>query len=197
MPKGVTLTPDQQEERRQAIVQIAMELFSQNGVEKTSMREIAVTAGMGKSTMYDFFASKDEIAVYAVEGAITGAIQKAEEIRADELPPEQCLRAMMKINLSFTKDYKDILLWLSSESRYMAKEYQQRLSAIRHQYQDIVQAVIERGIAEGIFSTRDPALATRLLINSMLSIAYTSRPSDSLENMLEEAVNIFLHGMMS
>ena len=36
-----------------------------------------------------------------------------------------------------------------------------------------------------------------LLINSMLSIVYTSRPSASEEKMLDETINIFLHGIMN
>ncbi len=34
------------------------------------MREIAVLANMGKSSLYDFFKTKDEIVVYAVEKEI-------------------------------------------------------------------------------------------------------------------------------
>ena len=67
MPKGIMLTPEQQEERREEIISVAMQLIEKNGFQKTSMREIAILANMGKSSLYDFFKTKDEIVVYAVE----------------------------------------------------------------------------------------------------------------------------------
>jgi hypothetical protein len=35
----------------------------------------------------------------------------------------------------------------------------------------------------------------RLLINSLLSVLYTTRPTDSAETMLDETLEIFLHGL--
>ena len=67
MPKGIMLTPEQQEERREEIISVALQLIEKNGFQKTSMREIAILANMGKSSLYDFFKTKDEIVVYAVE----------------------------------------------------------------------------------------------------------------------------------
>ena len=70
MPKGIMLTPEQQEERRGEIISVALQLIEKNGFQKTSMREIAILANMGKSSLYDFFKTKDEIVVYAVEKEI-------------------------------------------------------------------------------------------------------------------------------
>ncbi len=41
--------------------------------------------------------------------------------------------------------------------------------------------MIEGGVAKGVFRKTDADLMVRLLINSMLSIVYTSRPSASEE----------------
>ena len=63
MPKGITLTPEQQAARRSEIVDIALRLIAENGFQKTSMREIADLAKMGKSSLYDFFKTKDDLPV--------------------------------------------------------------------------------------------------------------------------------------
>ncbi|MBE5994976.1 MAG: helix-turn-helix transcriptional regulator, partial [Paenibacillaceae bacterium] len=67
MPKGIMLSPQQQEARREEIIGVALRLIAENGFQKTSMREIAVLANMGKSSLYDYFKTKDEIVVYAFE----------------------------------------------------------------------------------------------------------------------------------
>ncbi|MDF2888198.1 MAG: putative phage packaging protein, partial [Lacrimispora sp.] len=77
------------------------------------------------------------------------------------------------------------------------EEYRKRLKAVRYAYQDIIISVIENGVTAGIFRKTDAGLMTRLLINSVISIVYTSRPSASQEKMLDETMNIFLHGIMN
>ncbi|MGL6201630.1 MAG: TetR/AcrR family transcriptional regulator [Lachnospiraceae bacterium] len=195
MTKGIMLTPEQQMERRHEIKNAALQIFKDKGFQKTSMREISEVVGMGKSTLYDFFASKDEIIVFAYEEAMRTVIESAKEIVVSEPSLEQCLRIIMRNNLAYTEENKNLIGWLNTEASYLGETYQKRLHEVRYSYQDIIQSVVEKGIADGLIRKTDPALATRLLINSILSVAYTSRPSGTPEEMLEEAVNIFLYGV--
>ena len=197
MPKGIMLTPEQQTARREEIIAVALRLIEENGFPKTSMREIAVLANMGKSSLYDFFKTKDEIVVYAVEKEIEETIQKVQRIIAEESSPEQCLRKIMLNHLEVPKQYRTVLMWLNTESDYLKEEYQKRLKTARYAYQDIIKTVIENGVSAGIFRKTDTNLMARLLINSVIAIVYTSRPSASPEKMLEETMNIFLHGIMN
>jgi len=46
---------------RKAIIESAIELFSTKGFEKTSIEDIAKRAGIGKATVYTYFAAKSDI----------------------------------------------------------------------------------------------------------------------------------------
>ena len=48
-------------ENRQQLLAVAKQLFSAQGVERTSMHEIGRTAGVGQATLYRHFADKGEI----------------------------------------------------------------------------------------------------------------------------------------
>jgi AcrR family transcriptional regulator len=48
-------------ENRQHLLAVAKQLFSAQGVERTSMHEIGRTAGVGQATLYRHFADKGEI----------------------------------------------------------------------------------------------------------------------------------------
>ena len=197
MPKGIMLTPEQQTERRKSIAKIALGLFDTCAFQKTPMGEIAKAARMGKSSLYDFFKTKDEIMIYAAERAIAAATEAAKEIAVMEPSQEQCLREIMYRHLDFTERNKSVLLWLITEGTYLEEEYQQRLQNVRFAYRDVVASVIESGIQTGLFRETDTALAARLLVNSMLSIVYTSQPSADSKTMLEETIQIFLRGIMT
>ena len=61
MPKGIMLTPEQQEELREEIISVALQLIEKNGFQKTSMREIAILANMGKSVYMIFSKRKTRL----------------------------------------------------------------------------------------------------------------------------------------
>lgn len=191
MAKGTILTPEQQLERRREIKNTTLQLFAKKGFRKTSMREISKALGMGKSSIYDFFESKDEIVVFAFEETMVAVVEKTKKISASDLPPDESLREIMRNDLAYTKENKHLIGWLNAEVIHLEKPYQKRLHDVRHQYQSIIQAVIDKGINLGLFRETNSLLATKLLINSMISIAYTSRLTGTMEEMLEEAMNIF------
>ena len=88
-------------------------------------------------------------------------------------------------------------MWLNTESDYLEEDYRKRLKTARYAYQDIIKSVIENGVKSGVFRKTNADLMSRLLINSIISIIYTSRPSASPEKMLDETMDIFLHGIMN
>jgi AcrR family transcriptional regulator len=64
-------------ERRDAILQTAREMFEKSGFERVSMSEIAARLGGSKATLYNYFNSKEELLVEIVRFA---AAQHVEEL---------------------------------------------------------------------------------------------------------------------
>lgn len=197
MPKGIALTPHELLNRRRDIAGAAMKLILERGLQDTSMCEIAQAAGMGKSSLYDYFKSKDEIIVFAIEEATARLIERARAIAQLELPPEERLRQIMLMHLRFLQADKSLLWRLTTEAQRLRPESQKRIQEKRYAYQDLVRSIIEEGIAQGRFRRVNALNAARLLINSLLSVLYTTRPTGSEEQMLDEAVQIFLEGVLA
>lgn len=53
--------------RRKAIVDIARKMISEKGIFGASILEIAQSAGIGRSTMYEYFKTKEELLIYIRE----------------------------------------------------------------------------------------------------------------------------------
>lgn len=62
------------EERRQAILDVAEEVFRENGFELTSMSEITTRVGGSKATLYNYFASKEDLFVEVMHRFAENAI---------------------------------------------------------------------------------------------------------------------------
>ena len=195
MPKGIPLTEEELDRRRHEIFRATAPLFFEKGFRETSMREIAVAAGMGKSSLYDYFKTKDEILLWAVEDEILDVTAAAQEIVRQPIPAIERLRQVMKTHLEFLVSSKEFYLKLSFEVQRLAIESQKRIQVRRHAYQDMIRQLIDEGIQEGAFRPVDSLLVTRVLITALTPTVFTSRPTGTPQEMLEEAFDVIMKGI--
>jgi AcrR family transcriptional regulator len=195
MPKGIPLTQAEFDQRRHEIAQSAVVLFINQGFNETSMRQIAKEAGMGKSTLYDYFDSKDDIIVYFVQEHLSVLMQRAQAILAQDGDAAKQLRQIMRMHLAFLLENKAFYLRLLSEAQRLKVESQQSIQVYRYAYQDLVKSLIETGIQQGCFRPVDPTMAMKTLISMMTPVVFTSRPSGTAEEMLEAGMDLILNGL--
>lgn len=70
-------------ERRDALVSAAAQLMYERGVRATSLEEILDAAGAGKSQLYHYFASKDDLAVAVLEYQLTQVLGEQRRFRLE------------------------------------------------------------------------------------------------------------------
>ena len=197
MPKGIPLTEQEQAKRRVEIFDASVHLFLEKGFTETSMREIAEAAGVGKSTLYDYFKSKDEILVSYFENEVQKITELAKEIAALDLGISEKLRKIMHMHMAYLIDNKNFYLKLTVESQRLSMGSQEKIQANRYVYQDMLRALIEEGIQTGEFRPVNPLFAARSIF-TLLSIAvFTSRPQGTPEEMMGEAMDIFFKGIQA
>lgn len=197
MPKGIPLTEEELDRRRHEILGATVHLFIEKGFSETSMREIAETAGMGKSSLYDYFKTKDDILLWAVEDEILDVTAAAQKIVSQPVPAIERLRRVMKTHLEFLVSSKEFYLKLSFEVQRLAIESQKRIQVRRHAYQDMIRQLIDEGIQEGAFRPVDSLMVTRLLITALTPTVFTSRPTGTPQEMLDEAFDVIMKGIQA
>jgi len=198
MPKGIPLTEEEQSRRRREIFNAAVHLFLEKGFAETSMREIAQVAGVGKSTLYDYFQTKDDILVSYFLDEIEVISRQAEEInRQDHLPAAEKLRRVMRAHLEYLLENKEKYIGLTSEAQRLGAQSQKRLQAARHAYQDLICRLVEQGTREGSFRPVNPFLAMRVVLASLTPVVFTTRPTGTPQEMLDEALDLLLNGIQA
>lgn len=196
MPKGIPLTEEAQNRRRHEIFNASVSLFLENGFRETSMQEIARAAGIGKSTLYDYFKTKDDILTSFVEDALCDLIEDAEQVARQDLPAVEKLHRVLRVHLAYLMDSKEFTTKLSVEVQRLGLASVERIQARRHAYQDLLSRLIGDCVHEGAFRPVDTLLAARTILYLLAPAVYTSRPSGTPEQMMDEALNIFYHGVM-
>ncbi len=159
------------------IARAALELFSRHGYSATSVKQIAVQAGMGKGTIYEYFSNKEAIFLEAVKEWMAGFNQlvfdKLEglkdpieklyaivEIKAEFMNPDNMATARMIIEILKHTLMKGGVI---HERRDIMKEYYVRM-------QKAVVNILLEGISNGLFK---PELAKDLgkISNNFLAFA--------------------------
>jgi AcrR family transcriptional regulator len=195
MPKGTPLTEEEQTRRRREIFDAAVHLFLEKGFNETSMREIAEAAGAGKSTLYDYFSSKDEILLSVVEEELNNLTRHAQVIAREPIATQEKLRQVIFAYMDYLVANEAFFMKLSLEVQRMAQNSQARIQQARHMYQDVIQGLIETGIQEGSLRQTDPLLASRILLTALSPAVYTTRPSGTRTQMMEAAFNLLMNGL--
>jgi len=195
MPKGVPLTEEEVAKRRHEIFHQVASIFLKKGFQETSMREIAEAAGLGKSTLYDYFKTKDEILVYFFEDQLNDITENAQKVALQNLPADKRLRQIMEIYIENLQANKNLFLKLSLESQRLKTASQKQIQQKRHVYQDMIRALIDEGIREGIFRQVNSLLVARLLINAMTPVIHGTRLTITPQEILKDTLDIFFKGI--
>jgi len=195
MPKGIPLTEEGQAKRRHEIFHQVVNVFLKKGFQETSMRAIAEAAGLGKSTLYDYFKTKDDILVYFFEDYFNDLAEEAQKIAMQNASADKRLRQIMQKYIENLQANKNLFMKLSLESQRLKLESQKQIQEKRHAYQDLVRALIDEGIREGVFRKVNSLLTARLLLSAMAPVIFGSRFTGTPQDMMKDALDIFFRGI--
>jgi AcrR family transcriptional regulator len=91
----VRVTAEARERTRKRILEAAARLFAARGFQETTTRDLAAAAGIAAGTLFNYHASKEELALGLVGEAAAQGIQRYEETRRDDQPVDEELFALV------------------------------------------------------------------------------------------------------
>jgi len=161
-------------EKAKEITLAALELFSKNGYNSTSVEQIARTAGMGKGTIYEYFSTKEDIFISVIRYWSTVEQEKM-SIQINQLTnPVDQLYCLTDIIISFYEGKNQYTFRLFNEVMqqtfrengilYHRPELIQELSAW---FRKMVVDILLNGISDGIFRSDIARDAEKIAINFM------------------------------
>ncbi|MFL6599869.1 MAG: TetR/AcrR family transcriptional regulator [Steroidobacteraceae bacterium] len=194
---GRTTTPAH-DDKRLEIIERCADLFDSGGYHRATMQMLADEVGLGKPTLYHYFASKTEI-LYAIH-------QKHIAALIDGLDSEQRLGSSPQQLLIRT--CRDILQEIAEHPGYVRAFFEHygelegpkraEIRARRQEYFGKVCDIIKSGVATGVFRKCDVEL-TALGFLGMCSWAYQWYPPmvDKLapQKLAETLCGTFLQGL--
>ena len=154
------------------ILEAAIAVMAEHGYHGTSVRDIAVRAGVSPAALYHHFGSKQEVLATIMERGVEALLQRTRAALADAGDgPADRLRALVEVQVLFhLEDQRGTLLG-TSEVRALDEPVRTRHLAKRHRQQRLFDGVISQGAKLGVFATPIPLEASRAIVVMCTGVA--------------------------
>ena len=89
---------------RHKLVDVARQLFAKNGLENTTMNDIARASGKGRRTLYTYFKSKEDVYYAVIESELERLSDKMDEVAAKKIRPQDKIIELIYTHLNMIKE---------------------------------------------------------------------------------------------
>ncbi|GAA1646740.1 TetR/AcrR family transcriptional regulator [Microbacterium flavum] len=181
---------------REGVLQVAVQLFIEQGYDATSVSDLAARLGLSKSALYHHFSSKEELLGLALDDAL-GALEKAlQDTLASGGTPTERLTLLIRDAVGVLIDRLPAVTLLlrvrgntpvELAAMERRRRFDQQVTALVRQAQD----------AGEIRTDVDAAVATRLMFGMLNSVVEWYRPDGPAPQgvLAEDIVTVILQGV--
>ena len=177
------------------IIGAAKALFERHGFRKTSLADVAKEARMGKSSLYHYFSSKEELFRAVVTAEMDVLSQRVREAVSKEDSPEAKLRAFVltrmgvlrKLANAYASLHEEYLDHLGFIDRFREQAFQAEIEMIR--------TILEEGTRTGAFEITDIDLAAYAIALALKGLEFPWMVK-SKEARLDHDLGVLLEMLM-
>lgn len=175
---------------RETIIKAAQEVFSRFGYRKTTMDEIAQAAKKGKSSIYHYFKSKEEVFGAVVEKEVREAKTIVDRALAAESTPQGRLEAYVVTRLEIFKKLSNLYSAYSDE--YLEDYYFIEKLRINYDLYEIemIKEILKGGVEEGVFVIKDLEMTAYAILIAEKGLEYTWAMEEDITKIKESAGNL-------
>jgi AcrR family transcriptional regulator len=173
---------------RSDIIDAAHEILADTGSADISLAEVAYTAGIGRTTLYEYFRDKDDLIASLVEERLPLVVDGMIESVAGITGAEDRILALASATVRFVISDPVLGVILHRELPRLSADAQAR---VREAHADLVRemtATWMRGVEEGLFRPMAPDVAGRFMNELIMAAAKILISSDDPAGRFPEVV---------
>jgi len=155
--------------RREEIISIAEKLFIQQGYEQTSVSDIVKQAKIAQGTFYYYFQSKDQVLEAITDRFVNDihALLRKTNRNTGMNAIEKTINLFQNFSM-YGKNREKLIQYLHQEKNvHLHFKLEKK---ILPKILPMFQRIIEQGIHEGLFNTKHPGEAAKVILTSTQSI---------------------------
>jgi AcrR family transcriptional regulator len=151
--------------RQAEVVSTAARLFAQRGYHGTSIEDLLAATGLTRGGLYHYMEGKQDLLIAVLDELMDPLLDRAREIVARPAPPEEHLRAVAHAWLTHVAEHRDHMVVFNQERRTLERDDGwAHVRAARRAFEELLGAILRRGVDEGAFRVADPQLVLLALL---------------------------------
>jgi len=184
---------------RESILKIAQEIFSKYGYKKTTLDDIANAVRKGKSSLYYYFTSKEDLFQAVIQKEVDLLRKELEIVVNRNTDPVDKLRDYILTKLTTFRSMANF--YNALENDVTAIEFIENIK-LRHQQEEIrmIKRILIEGVRKNIFEVYDLTLAaigiTTAIKGLEMPLAAGDHSKVNLELSVDNIVKILCYGVM-
>lgn len=192
------ISPEAKQKVRRRLLETAADHFAEHGLDGAGIDRIALAAGVAKGTIYNYFASKEELfAEVLAEGCRLAVERYARLPHADSV--RECLAALAAADVAVLREEERFMKVVVREAMSFRPETYPLIVEHLAPYVGKVEEVLARGVATGEIRDDRPVGQLALVFVGILVLLFVQHwGSDGAWPRLDEipalAVTLFFDG---
>ncbi len=185
---------------RDRLIEVARQLFAHQGIENTTMNDIATASDRGRRTLYTYFRTKSDIYQAVIESEAERIRREIEaEVEAQSSPREK-LRALMSSRLSIAVEHlHGYQIWLRSIFSRDVQRAQAVRSLVADRIYEMIEEIVAAGIASGDFvpeqARRLSTMLTMVVRGTDWSITHEDTTCEVTDQWISESIDFIIDGI--
>ncbi|WP_246793042.1 TetR/AcrR family transcriptional regulator [Burkholderia perseverans] len=153
------------------IIAAAKAEFAKVGLGGARIDSIAEKAGVNKRMIYEYFEGKEQLFLVVLEDAYTQVRTAERELGLDDLPPVEAICKLMRFTWDHYLKHPEFMSLVNSENLHRARHVKKskKFAALHVGFLDMVQRILDRGVASGEFRA---GVDARQLYLSIAAVGY-------------------------
>jgi AcrR family transcriptional regulator len=191
---------DSHGEMRNTIVDIAADIFAKFGFKKTTVDDIAQGIRKGKSSIYYYFNSKEDIFQAVVDKEANELREKIYKILNTSMSPMDKLRAYVKTRMLAIQVMANYYTLIKNNDLSNLDLIEKLRAKYDTEEALIIKGILKEGVDSGSFVIKDVDLSSIAVLTAMkgleIPLFITSPKIDNLENILDDLLDILFYGIV-
>jgi AcrR family transcriptional regulator len=191
-----SVSNDIKSRREEEILAAATALFAEQGYAKADTQALADRLGVGKGTLYRYFASKRKLFLAAVERLVTQFHETFEAAVADVKDPIQRIARAVEVYLTFFAEHPEYVELTIQERAYFKDVALERRNKYLQPWKELYRNLIAAGRLRDVPVERINNVLCDLLHGTMFSNYFDERDR-SIQDQADDILDIAFHGILS
>jgi AcrR family transcriptional regulator len=189
---------NKREQKKQAIIGVARDIFARFGLDKTTMNEIARATRMGKATLYHYCNSKEQIFAEVINQESQILTNRLQEILAGTNSPQEQLRIYVLTRINYLNTLVNTYHALTDtylENYASIKRFRQDFA--NHEVQ-MLESILQAGVDQKVFAVMKTGEVARIIgiaLRGLELVLLTGGKSEISDDDINLITDIMLHGI--